>query len=373
MNKLLHIIGTRPQIVKYWAIHRALSLPEFKDCFESKVIWTGQHFSDEMSTDILNEMGLTLDCWFELKARTQSGQLSEISQHIDYLLDELKPDYLILYGDCTSTLAGALSGMRRQKHGLKIVHIEAGLRSGNWSMPEEQNRVLTDTVSDLLFCASRSSYMRFSDNMRHKNMEVYFSGDVMRDNIEYIKGKLMHGGHSITTLTDAPRYAYVTIHRDYNVDNPVIFGRIKKLMMSLLERDDLLKIFWPVHPRIKDRLLISNNNQVILYDPITYIDSFAALKHCECVITDSGGLQKEAVYMGKPVLILRTETEWPELITIGANRRARLVNPMLVDDLSEYYKDALNAPEIEGRLIDVNFGEGKAAEFILRTIKNHNK
>lgn len=377
MIKLLHIIGTRPHIIKYWAIHRALQLPEFKDKFESKVIWTGQHFSPEMSDKIFAEFGIKISGSLMNKGHTPSViQLGELIISIFDSINYSQPDYVFVYGDCTTTLAGALAVMqfRNINHDKPhLVHIEAGLRSNNWYMPEEKNRVITDRVSDLLFAASFKSNQNLESENLLKHQKVFFSGDVMYDNVQYalsIKGN-EQTVYPLDILGElaSKDYAFLTIHRDYNTDHLDSLLLIVDAVESLLEKNPELHVLWPIHPRLKK--IIKGDFEIErlhIIEPLSYYETLYAVLNSQLVMTDSGGLQKEAVFMDKPCMILRTETEWGELITLGQNR-VKLVKPEDISNLPEYYEEMINSDKKYDRhLIELYFGKGNAAELILSEI-----
>jgi UDP-GlcNAc3NAcA epimerase len=303
--KIVTIVGTRPQFIKMVLLSKEL----IENNIEEIIVHSGQHYDENMSTYFLKDV----------PTPKYNINISNISKHLilgkmineisDILIIE-KPHYVIVYGDCDTTLAGALSA---NKLDIKVIHIESGLRSYNKSMPEEINRILVDNISNILFCPNKNSI----NNLKKEGIieNVHCVGDLMidllRNNIDNIKNNLLLlKKYNIIEKN----YYLLTIHRKYNTDiNKLnyIFNELKKL-------DKI--IIYPIHPRIKqyiDELNVPNN--IIIIDPINHIDMMTLLNYSIKLITDSGGLQKEAYELKIPCITLRSETEWIETVNEGKN------------------------------------------------------
>jgi len=225
-----------------------------------------------------------------------------------------KPALVVVYGDTNSTLAGALAA---KKLGIRVVHVEAGLRSFNMTMPEEVNRILTDRISDLMLCPTKTAVSNLkAEGFDNFNSKIELSGDIMHDAVEFY-GKLSDTRSTIVEKLglNEKRFVLATIHRQENTDDP---ERLKAIIEGLNNISDVAQVVMPLHPRTKELLKkYAINFTGLLIDPVGYFDMLQLLKHCNLVVTDSGGLQKEAYFNKKPCLIVREETEWVELVTEG--------------------------------------------------------
>lgn len=303
---IITIIGARPQFVK-----AAVLSKEFTKCGISElIIHTGQHYDHNMSGVFFEELGLP-GASFNLNSGsgTHAVQTAEILVGIENILIEkaAQVSHVLLYGDTNSTLAGALAAA---KLNIPVIHVEAGLRSYNRTMPEEINRITTDHLSSILFCSSEEGKL----NLRKEGIqnEVYISGDIMHDafNIysEVALGKLDIKNILPENILDD--YVLLTIHRPVNTDSDEYLTEI----LSAFEKVDS-NIVWPVHPRNRkniQKLRIPQN--VLLFEPFSYLEMMIVLNTCKKVITDSGGLQKEAYWAKKPCITIRSETEWVETL-----------------------------------------------------------
>ncbi len=306
--KVLSVVGARPQFVKALAVSRALRLMN-----REVLVHTGQHYDFQMSQVFFKELGLPVpDYNLGVGSGSHGEQTGRMLIALDEVMAKEKPDVVLVYGDTNSTLAGALAGA---KLGVPVAHVEAGLRSFNRAMPEEINRVLTDHVSDLLFCPTPTAV----DNLGREGISagVYLVGDCMYDallaGLELAEKAILH------KLGLSPsRYFFLTVHRAANTDDP---GNLEKII-SALERAEQPVIF-PVHPRTQKALqkfgLLEKIKNLKLLEPVGYLDSLTLQKNARLVFTDSGGVQKEAFLLGVPCLTLREETEWVETVDLGAN------------------------------------------------------
>ncbi|RPE13237.1 UDP-N-acetylglucosamine 2-epimerase (non-hydrolyzing) [Chitinophaga lutea] len=343
MKKIISIIGARPQFIKHAPIQLALERVAI-----SRTIHTGQHFDENMSDIFFKELKMNPpDYKFKLKGKSHAEQTAEMMVQIEKILLNEQPEAVLVYGDTNSTLAGALAAAKLQ---IRLIHIEAGLRSFNREMPEEINRVLTDHVSDLLFCPSETAMT----NLRVEGVtqNVHLCGDVMKDMIKIAEPFLKNH------LPGKPYY-FATIHRPYNTDNPT-------RMKALLEAFQNLKapVIFPVHPRTTGRITefnldINSYPNIVSIPPVGYFDSLSYQRHSNGVITDSGGMQKEAYWLRKKCLTIRKETEWIETLEHGWNH-------LIYDDL-EKIQDSLFM-EVPGPNNDMLYGSYTNSNEIVQTI-----
>ncbi|MEP7381809.1 MAG: UDP-N-acetylglucosamine 2-epimerase (non-hydrolyzing) [Gemmatimonadota bacterium] len=309
--KVLTIVGARPQFIKAWPVGRALAAAGIRE----HLVHTGQHYDDLMSQVFFDEMGIRRpDRNLEIGSGAHGAQTGRMLIALEEVMLEERPDWVLVYGDTNSTLAGAVAACKLE---IPIAHVEAGLRSFNRSMPEEHNRVLTDHCSDLLLCPTQTAV----DHLRREGIErgVHLVGDVMYDAV-------LHFGamaRASSTILDAAgveegRYHLATIHRAYNTDDP---ARLHALLSALDRLDSVVVL--PMHPRTKARLAAFAPDltfeRLRLIDPVGYLDMLRLEQGATAIITDSGGVQKEAYFFGIPCFTLRPETEWVETITSGWN------------------------------------------------------
>ncbi|MFD0862307.1 non-hydrolyzing UDP-N-acetylglucosamine 2-epimerase [Sungkyunkwania multivorans] len=326
MKKIVTIIGARPQFVKAAVLSRIIRK---QGLLEEVIVHTGQHFDTNMSAVFFEEMQIprpkyNLDI-NELGHGAMTGQMLEKIEEV--LLVE-KPAMVIVYGDTNSTLAGALAA---KKLHIKVVHVEAGLRSFNMRMPEEVNRILTDRISDLLCCPTTTAIENLkAEGFDDFESEVMLTGDIMKDAVIHYS-KMAEEKSAIISKLGLENDAFVlaTIHRQENTDDP---NRLRELFKGLDLVHESLKVILPLHPRtaqrLKDQKIATN---VKLIDPVGYFDMLQLLNKCVLVITDSGGLQKEAFFCKKNALVLRDETEWIELVD---RNFAKLVRPKATEIFS---------------------------------------
>lgn len=307
--KILSIIGARPQFVKA-AVFR-------KHCDENSVeeilLHTGQHYDPEMSIKIFEDLNVRQpDISHDLKARSHGGMTGEILQQVEKTIIDTKPDFVNVYGDTNSTLAGALAASKLH---VPVIHIEAGLRSFNKKMPEEVNRILTDHVSDLLFCPTTIAVRNLHDE--NITAGVYHAGDIMFDAVKVFSDKFCIPSN-INLKTDK-KLAVMTVHRADTTADPY---RLKKIMRFCDNFSEEYQIIFPTHPNTRKKLteFSINIGSIEIHEPISYLEMQGLLRKAELVLTDSGGLQKEAYFHGCTCITLRDETEWTELINAGWNK-----------------------------------------------------
>ncbi len=377
--KILTVIGARPQIIKAAALNRAI-----KNSFISKIkeviVHTGQHYDINMSEVFFTELSIPKpDYNLNIGSGSHGVQTARMIEGIEKLLEIERPSYIVLYGDTNSTLAGAIAA---SKLNIPIVHIEAGLRSFNRRMPEEINRVTCDHLSTLLFSPTASGYNNlikegFSNKAREKYTPdrpgIFHCGDIMYDNSLYFS-TLVDSSSAVFKDNGLKKgeFLLATVHRDHNTDDYKNLNSIFKAFIKLAENNTVVL---PLHPRTKKMLekkessdlyaQILDTENLVLLPPASFLEMIALEKYCKMVITDSGGVQKEAYFFNKPCIILRPETEWVEILETG---RAILVGADYDSILSAY--DRLN--KMEEAVFPEIFGDGKAAKFICKKIINNN-
>ncbi|MDH5676753.1 MAG: UDP-N-acetylglucosamine 2-epimerase (non-hydrolyzing) [Myxococcales bacterium] len=354
--KVLTVVGARPQFIKAATLSRAL----LRAGFDEQLLHTGQHYDSSMSGVFFEELEIPRPAHaLGIGSASHGAQTGRMLEAIERVLQAERPDWVVVFGDTNSTLAGALAAAKLH---IPLAHVEAGLRSYNRRMPEELNRVLTDHASDLLFAptsAARANLLK--EGLAEDRISVV--GDVMYDASLYYAAK----GGGIPEHLDAQglcagAYALATVHRAENTDEP---ARLKLILDVLDDFAGQLPVVLPLHPRtavaLGDRAR-TDYPRIRFIDPVGYLDMLALEKHARLVITDSGGVQKEAYFVGVQCVTLRDETEWVELVEAGWNRLAPPHEPLAMRAALE---QALAAPA--GREIQL-YGDGTAAEKIVSAL-----
>lgn len=317
--KVVTIVGARPQFIKAAVVSHAIkdhnqSVPAGIEHISEVIVHTGQHYDPNMSDIFFQEMKIPKpDYLFDINGTSHGIMTGRMLEQIESVLLQEKPDHVLVYGDTNSTLAGALAA---SKLNISLVHVEAGLRSYNRKMPEEINRVVTDHVSSLLFCPTDSAV----DNLLSEGIEenVIQVGDVMLDATLYFKP------FACSPEFDLPeKFILATLHRAENTDTS---DRICDIFAAFHEIGKATPVVLPLHPRTRKKIddygIDIDPAAIQIVDPVSYLNMLFLLEHCESVLTDSGGLQKEACFFDKPCITLRDETEWVELVEGGVNRLA---------------------------------------------------
>jgi UDP-N-acetylglucosamine 2-epimerase len=327
--KIFSIVGARPQFIKLAPLSAAL-----QHMHEEVIVHTGQHYDYAMSEAIFNDLGIRKpDIHLEIGQGAPLVQITQIMLRLEEAILKEKPELVIIFGDTNSTLAGA---MVAAKMNIPLLHIEAGLRSYNRSMPEEINRVASDHMSQYLFAPTVTAVQ----NLEHEGLgkNTFFTGDIMVDTMETSLSIALKKSTVIDDLQLQDNgYNLLTLHRNYNVDNPEVLASLLQQVGQLEET-----IVFPIHPRTKKMLGNSYSlpKNIQMVEPQGYLN-FIRLEHsANKIITDSGGIQKEAYLLKKPCITLRTETEWVETVNEGWNL---LVNPQ-ADDIAAQIRD-FNTPE----------------------------
>ena len=311
--KLITIIGARPQFIKAATVSREIA--KHTD-IEEIIVHTGQHFDANMSEIFFDQMQIPKpDYNLEINSLSHGAMTGRMIERIEEVLLKEQPKWVMVYGDTNSTIAGSLAAKKLHN---KVAHVEAGLRSFNRNMPEEINRILTDKISDLLLCPTDTAVQNLQNEGIGKNSlaRIVKCGDVMQD------AAIFYSDLAKKPEIEIPeRFILATIHRAENTDDP---QRLASIFNALNKISNEIPIILPLHPRTKKIISNSqlkiNNSQLIMIEPVGYLEMIYLLKTCSLVMTDSGGLQKEAFFFEKPCVTLRDETEWVELIENGFNK-----------------------------------------------------
>lgn len=377
MIKLLNIIGARPQIIKAAAISRAIK-KHFADKIEDIILHTGQHYDDKMSDVFFNEMGIPKPKYnLNVGSASHGVQTAEMIRGIENVINNEKPNVVLVYGDTNSTLAAAVAAAKLH---YPVAHVEAGLRSFNKSMPEEINRITCDHASTLLFSPTQNGIK----NLQREGFDitakkpyhidhpgVFHCGDVMYDNSLYFS-KIADENSKVIEENDLEKGNYIlsTIHRDNNTDNP---ERLKQIFEAIdfISKEYKIGFFIPLHPRtskiLKNNLgddlyqRVINNNLMKISSPVSFFDMIRLESNARLVMTDSGGVQKEAFFFKKPCLILRSETEWVEIVENNTAKICDADYSKIINGWKDFYT---NPPKNYPGL----FGDGKASEFICQKL-----
>jgi len=311
LRKIVTILGARPQFVKAAVLSRVIA--EY-NTIEEVIVHTGQHYDTNMSDVFFEEMKIPTPKYnLNINGLSHGAMTGQMLVKIEDVLVKEKPDAIVVYGDTNSTLAGALAA---QKMGVKVIHIEAGLRSYNMSMPEEVNRILTDRISDLLLCPTQTAIDSLEkEGFGKHDIKIVKSGDIMKDAVEFYASFSDENATVLEKENLDAEFVLATIHRQENTDD---IAALKRIFEGLSKINEKTQVVMPLHPRTKSVLEKHNLEYPIKFiDPVGYLDMLALLKNCILVVTDSGGLQKEAFFNKKACVIAREETEWIELVTSG--------------------------------------------------------
>jgi UDP-N-acetylglucosamine 2-epimerase (non-hydrolysing) len=357
--KIVHVVGARPNFMKIAPIIQEMR--KYPHEFEQILVHTGQHYDTNMSSVFFDELELPRpDVNLSVGSGSHAWQTAQIMARFDPILMDYKPDWVLVPGDVNSTIACALVAA---KLGVKVAHVEAGLRSFDRTMPEEINRVLTDQISDLLFTPSRDA----DENLLREGIapeKIRFVGNVMIDTLNKLLPKAETRWASLRCKYHLDSYVLVTLHRPSNVDEP---DNLSEIIAALIEISQVISVLFPVHPRthkqIKDLNPQCNNDRFILTAPMGYLDFIALQMNAAMVLTDSGGIQEETTYLGIPCLTARPSTERPVTMNHGTNRLVASRRDKLLDAVSE----VLNTPMI--RKSPPELWDGMAAMRIVQHFK----
>jgi UDP-GlcNAc3NAcA epimerase len=312
MKKVLSVLGARPQFIKAAAVSRAINKA---DGINEKIIHTGQHFDVNMSDVFFKEMNIPKpDYMLNINSLSHGAMTGRMLEGIEKAIIKEEPDIVMVYGDTNSTISGALAA---KKLHVKVAHVEAGLRSYNIKMPEEVNRILTDRISDILFCPTDTAISNLKkEGFDSFDIKIVKNGDVMRDTALYYSQQSFQRSNIIQELK-IDDFILCTLHRAENTDS---LQRMESIVNALNNIAKNIRIVLPLHPRTKkvlEKLGLSLDVNII--DPVGYFDMIELIKKSKLVVTDSGGLQKEAFFFSRNCVTLRDETEWKELLDYGYN------------------------------------------------------
>lgn len=357
MPKIVTIVGARPQFVKASALSRAL----LEEDIPEVIVHTGQHFDDNMAEIFFRQMEIPEPRYnLGINSLSHGAMTGRMIEEIEKVLLKEKPSAVVVYGDTNSTLAGALAASKLH---IPVAHVEAGLRSFNMKMPEEINRILTDRISDLLFCPTETAILNLrQEGFQHFPARVIQSGDVMYDVALYY-GKLSSQKSTVIQKLKLDTHPYIlaTLHRQENTDD---VNRLASILEALNQLSGDFRIVLPIHPRTKNIIARSGfelNFEPI--DPVGYFDMMELLKRCSFVITDSGGLQKESYFFAKHCLVVRDETEWTELTELGYNF-------LVGANKGKIIEKGFEIGQIIRPFDEKPYGDGNAAVEIARILKD---
>jgi len=347
--KIVSIIGARPQFIKAAVVSKEIIK---RDGVDDVIVHTGQHYDENMSKIFFDELEIPKPNYnLNVGSASHAVQTGEMLIKIEEVLLTEKPDWVLVYGDTNSTIAGGLAAAKLH---IKIAHVEAGLRSFNRLMPEEINRITTDRISDLLLVPSQNALQLLEKEGLAENS--LFVGDVMFDSILFYQ-KMAEEKFSISDIVDENDFYLATVHRAENTDDK---DRLQNIFSAFSEMDK--PVILPLHPRTKSKLEgINFNNNIKIIEPVSYLEMILLLKNSSKVLTDSGGLQKEAYFMQKPCITLRDETEWIETLNGNWNFIVGTNQELILE------KIAVNSFDAQGEY----YGDGKAGEKIVKALLNY--
>lgn len=363
MLNILTIIGARPQIIKAAAISRAIK-NNFVGIIKEWILHSGQHYDENMSGQFFEELDIPKpDFNLGIGSGSHGQMTGQMIAGIERVLMEQHFDGVLVYGDTNSTLAGALAASKMH---IPVFHIEAGLRSYNMTMPEEINRIVCDRIASVLFAPTQTAV----NNLEKEGFgcgnptfgEVVLSGDVMYDNTLHYSQTASHRSNILKRIGVAPdNYILATVHRDFNTDNSTRLGNIFGALLEIAKEKEIVL---PLHPRTAKYIAKEHidTGNIHIIEPVGFMDMLTLEKNAQVVVTDSGGVQKEAFFLQRPTVILRPETEWTEIIEHHAGIIANDNPDCIVNSVLEYCNKDVHFPNL--------FGNGDASRTILHKICN---
>ncbi|HED10378.1 MAG TPA: UDP-N-acetylglucosamine 2-epimerase (non-hydrolyzing) [Caldithrix abyssi] len=359
--KIINVVGARPNFMKIAPIQRVMDATEGIEPF---LVHTGQHYDERMSKFFFDDLQLPQpDVYLNIGSASHAVQTARIMIEFEQVLLKEKPDAVLVVGDVNSTAACSIVA---SKMGIKIIHVEAGLRSNDRGMPEEINRILTDSISDLLFITEQSGL----DNLKREGIpdeKVHLVGNVMIDSLIFFKEKAAQSTMLDDLGLEKQSYALITLHRPSNVDDPDVFRR---LISTFQKIEKELKLIFPIHPRSRKRIsefgldeMIASMPNLKLLDPLGYLDFMNLMHNARVLLTDSGGIQEETTYLGIPCITMRENTERPVTMEVGTN----VLVGSDTDMIYEEFKKVINGRAKKGSIPPM--WDGHAAERIVDIIK----
>lgn len=342
MKTITTILGARPQFIKAAPVSRALANVGIQE----SIIHTGQHFDESMSEVFFREMEIPRPAHhLEVNSLGHGAMTGRMLEKVEDILQKDKPDAVMVYGDTNSTLAGALAAVKIH---VPVLHVESGLRSFDMKMPEEINRILTDRVSSILFCPTTTAVQNLhKEGFGNYPCRIEQVGDVMYDSVLFYLDKARKQSEVIRRVgLEGRPFALATIHRAENTDNP---ERLSGIVEALNEIQKTLHVIVPLHPRTKRHLSdMKSPPRFTIIEPLGYFDMLMMLDHAKLVLTDSGGLQKEAYFFRKFCITLRDQTEWVELVEAGANTLAGADSRKIVEAFRRHQDDSIQDARLYG-------------------------
>lgn len=363
MKKIISIVGARPQFIKAGPVSREIKrLQSEGENIEEIIVHTGQHYDRNMSDVFFEELQLPKpDYYLGVGGKSHGAMTGEMIIKLEEVMFKEKPDVVLVYGDTNSTLAGAITASKLH---VPIAHVEAGLRSFNMNMPEEINRVLTDRLSKWLFCPTDTAV----ENLKKEGFEnfdcrIVKSGDVMYDAVLFYKkyAKKPKLDFDIQPLS----FVLVTVHRAENTDDE---KRLRNIIEALEEISREISVIFPVHPRTRQELRVYNictdSPSLHMIEPVSYLEMVWLLDNCKLVMTDSGGLQKEAYFFKKPCITLRDETEWIELVENKVNILVGAEKEKILNAYHQYVNTLFVDTTTDNQIMNL-YGNGNASKIIV--------
>lgn len=363
--KIITILGARPQFIKAATVSRVIHEHD-KSNLHEVIIHTGQHYDVNMSDVFFAEMRIPQpDYNLGIGGGSHGAMTGQMLEKIEYVLLKEKPDVVMVYGDTNSTLAGALAAAKLH---IPVAHVESGLRSFNRKMPEEINRILTDNISDFLFAPSQCAIRNLEKEGFAKD-KIFDVGDVMYDATLFYAELSRQQSEILRHLQLSPKFFILaTVHRAENTDDP---QRLTSILQALNHLSDRYPVVFPLHPRTQKQIANFNIedclNKMILIEPVGYLDMIALESNARLIVTDSGGIQKEAYFHRVPCVTVRSETEWLELLDIGCNR---LAEPNNIEKIIEVCNAQIDYTWKE-TIPFHPYGQGRASELIVTTIASY--
>ena len=342
--KIVNVVGARPNFMKIAPLMRAYK--QYNDAIDPVLVHTGQHYDETMSKTFFEQLDIPRpDVNLGVGSGSHAEQTAKIMMSFEKLIKDAKPDIVLVVGDVNSTMACAITAA---KFGIKTAHVEAGLRSFDMTMPEEINRKVTDSICDYLFTTEESA----GENLRNEGVKedkIFFVGNVMIDTLSYYLDKIKDMALPVNGITEN-NYATITIHRPSNVDNRPV---LKRIIYALEKIQKDIPVIFPMHPRTRkniDQFGLSEKvlgmPNLIITEPIGYLEFLRLNKTAKLVLTDSGGLQEETTYLGIPCLTIRENTERPVTINVGTN----VLTGSNPDNILEEYEKIMNGNFKKGRI-----------------------
>lgn len=355
--KILTVIGARPQFIKAAAVSRVIK-NQYAGQLEELIVHTGQHYDENMSKVFFDELDIPYPKFnLEISGGNHGAMTGRMLEALENVLLSEKPDCVLIYGDTNSTLAGALAAA---KHNIPVAHVEAGLRSFNMRMPEEVNRILSDRVSRLLFCPTQAAIQNLAKEGIVEGVSLV--GDVMYDVSLYYRELAKAKSSALEKLNlSESQYVLATCHRAENTDDP---NRLRSIVGALAELAASEPVIFPIHPRtrkiLNDFNLFSLIGKVRLIEPLPFMDMIRLEQSARLIVTDSGGVQKEAFFYGVPCVTMRDETEWVETVDLGWNSLVGASQEKIV-----YASKVFDTPKL---IQPSPYGDGQASAKIVRIL-----